>query len=108
MQSDGEVLLRAILSTVARQTFPPERLADIVLKGSGPKQLRAYNMCDGTVSQADVGKTVKLDPASMSRTVARWTEAGVVFKLGSGRDTRLLHLYPLPPDSLKRLKERSQ
>ncbi len=48
MLTNSEVLLRALLSVAARQTFPEPQLAEIVLRGSGEKQLRAFNMCDGT------------------------------------------------------------
>jgi len=75
-----------------------------VLKGSGEKQLRAYNMCDGTKTQSEIAKATKLDPASFSRTVARWIEAGALFRMGSGRDTKLLHAYPLPADAAKKGK----
>ncbi len=101
----GETLLRAILSMTARQAFSVQRLSEIVLKGSGAKQLRAYNMCDGTKTQVEIAKAAKLDQASLSRTVARWIEAGVMFRIGSGRDTKLLHAYPLPADAAKNGKE---
>ncbi len=97
----SETLLRALLSMTARQAFPVQRLAEIVLKGSGNKQLHAYNLCDGSRTQSEVAKAVKLDQASFSRTVARWIEAGVLFRVGSGRDTKLLHAYPLPVDVAK-------
>jgi hypothetical protein len=87
MTSDNEVLLRAILATTARQTFPADRLTEIVLsKGAGRKQLRAFNMCDGTLGQAEIAKSLALDQGNLSRTVARWIEAGIVFRLGDGRD----------------------
>ena len=104
MLTDSDTLLRAILSMTARQSFPTEQLAKIVIKGSGDKQLRAFNMCDGTKNQGEIAKAMKLDPASFSRTVARWVESGVVFRLGSGRDTTLLHAYPLPMDAAKKTR----
>jgi hypothetical protein len=104
MPDVNEVLLRAILSMTARQAFSVSSHSEIVLKGSRGKQLRAYNMCDGTKTQNEVAKATKLDPASFSRTVARWIEAGVLFRTGSGRDTKLLHAYPLPADAEKERK----
>lgn len=96
MNSNSEVLLRAILSTVSRQAFPGTILADIVApKGAGQKQIEAYNLCDGTKTQAEIAKKLKLDQGNFSRTVARWVEAGVLFRLGEGRDCKLLHSYPL-------------
>jgi DNA-binding MarR family transcriptional regulator len=96
MGINSEALLHAIFSLVARQTFPIEQLREIVMKGSGDKQLRAFNMCDGTKGQSEIAKSLKLDTGNFSRTVARWIEAGVLFRLGEGREAKLLHVYPLP------------
>jgi DNA-binding MarR family transcriptional regulator len=82
MSDNNEILLRAILSMTARQVFSVSHLSKIVLKGSGEKQLRAYNMCDGSRTQGEIAKATKLDPASFSRTVARWAEAGALFRMG--------------------------
>lgn len=100
MHSDA--LLRAILSVVARGAFPPAKIAEIVLsKGAGPKQVQAYNLCDGTRGQADITKALKLDPGNFSRTVSRWVDSGIVFRLGEGREAKLLHAYPLSTDAKK-------
>ena len=96
MTNNSDVLLRAILATVGRQAFPAAELAELVApKGGGSKQVRAYNMCDGTKSQAEIAKALKLDAGNFSRTVARWVDAGIMFRLGSGREATLLHVYPL-------------
>lgn len=108
MQENNDIILRAILSVVARQTFPPNELREIVVtKGAGIKQLTAFNMCDGTKGQGEIVKSLKLDSGNFSRTVARWVEAGVMFRLGEGREAKLLHVYPLPPNAIKN-KERRQ
>lgn len=91
---EQEIYLRAILATVARQTFPPERLAELV--GTGKKQLAAFNLLDGTKSQSEVAKQLSIDPASMSRTIARWIEAGIALRVGDGKEARVIHVYPLP------------
>lgn len=104
MSDTNEILLRAILTMTARQAFSVSDLSEIVSKGSGEKQLRAYNMCDGTRTQGDIAKAAKIDPASFSRSVARWVEAGVLFRVNSGRDTKLLHAYPLPENAMKKGK----
>ncbi len=96
MESDNEAVLRAILSVTARQAFPPERLADIVLaKGAGVKQVEAFNLCDGSKTQGEIAKRTKLDAGNFSRTVSRWVDEGVVFRVGEGREAKLLHVYPL-------------
>lgn len=97
----GESLLRAILATVGRQAFPPEVLARVVSSSAGSeKQVRAYNLCDGKTPQAEIGKAVKLDKGSLSRSIARWVEAGIVFRVGA--DQHPLHIYPIYPSARKR------
>ena len=92
--SDETILLRAILSMVARQAISVDTLREIV--GAGEKQMRAFNMCDGSRSQGDIVKAMKFDQGNFSKTVARWIDAGIILRLGEGRDTKLLHIYPLP------------
>jgi hypothetical protein len=77
-------------------------LAQIVGKGGGESQLLAYNFCDGTKSQAEVAKAASLDPGNFSRSVARWVEAGILVRLGEGRDAKLLHAYPLSKDAISK------
>jgi len=97
MTPTSETLLRAVLSTVARQTFPEQRLRDIILsRGAGANQLAAFNMCDGTKTQGEVAKAAGIDAGNFSRTVGRWIELGVLFKIGDGREAKLQHVYPLP------------
>lgn len=92
-----EQLLRAILATVARQTFPPEFIVDKVAIGADKaKQVEAYNLCDGSRSQTEIAKHFGLDPGNFSRTVARWIDLGIVIKVGLSRDVKLLHVYPIP------------
>ena len=95
-----EALLRAILATVARQAFPPAELSKIVSPTSGgEKQVKAYNLCDGQTPQSEISKLAKLDKGSLSRSVSRWIEAGIVFRVGS--DQHPMHLYPVPKDYVK-------
>lgn len=90
----NESLLRGILSVVGRLTFPPEELLKIVSPTSGgEKQIGAYNLCDGKTPQAEIGKRTKLDKGSLSRSIARWIEAGIVIRVGA--EQHPLHLYPL-------------
>lgn len=89
--------LRAILATVARQTFPPGQLRELILRGgAGEKQLRAFNLCDGTRSQSEIAKEAGLDAGNFSRSLSRWVDAGIVVRVGEGREVRPVHVYPLP------------
>lgn len=93
-----ESFLRAILATVARQTFPPARIGEIV--GTGEKQLRAFNLCDGTRTQADIVKELGLDKSNFSKTLGRWVDEGIAIRVG--KDSLPLHVYPLPASMLKK------
>lgn len=93
--SAQETYLRAILATIARQTFPQEILASLVLKGGGPKQFRAFNLSDGTRTQGEIAKEVGLDPGSFSRTITRWSELGIVVRVVDGQRIIPVHVYPL-------------
>lgn len=85
----------------ARQAIPEERLAQIVAtKSAGDSQVAAYNLCDGRKGQTEIARSLGIDPGNFSRTVARWIEAGVVLKLGDGRDATLLHVYPLSKEAI--------
>jgi hypothetical protein len=95
--------LRAILATVARQTFPPATLYDLITRGGGgEKQLRAYNLCDGTRNQSEIAKELGLDAGNFSRSLARWVDAGIVMRVGETRDMKPVHVYPLPASFMKK------
>lgn len=89
--------LRAILAMVARQTFPPSALRELVSPGgASEKHMRAYNLCDGTRTQGEIARELGLDAGNFSRSLNRWVEVGIVIKVGEGREMRPLHVYPLP------------
>jgi hypothetical protein len=102
METKQDFLLLALISLAGRAVFPPDKLLKIVYsKGSGTKQIKAFNLCDGSRTQADVVKQCKLDAGNFSRTVSRWIEEGIVFRIGEGRDAKLLHIYSLPASASK-------
>lgn len=93
-----EQLLRAILATVARQTFSADFITERVAVGTDKaKQIEAYNLCDGSRSQAEIAKFLNLDSSNFSKTVGRWIDLGIVVKVGQLRDIKLVHVYPIPP-----------
>jgi len=99
-----DALLKGILATVGRTAFPPETLYKIVAPTAGSdKQVLAYNLCDGETPQSEIGKKAKLDPGNLSRSIAKWIEAGVVVRIGA--DQLPLHQYqlntPAPKSSRK-------
>lgn len=94
--STSDAYLRAILATVARQTFSPQRMLEIMGSNAGEKQYRAFNLCDGTRSQAEIAKELGLDQGNFSKSLGRWIDEGIVIRVGEGRESRPTHVYPLP------------
>jgi hypothetical protein len=102
-------LLRCAIQVVGRIAMRPEQVGEVlaakVLAAKvAAKQLKAYNLCDGTKTQGEVAKAAGLDAGNFSRTASRWVNSGVLFKIGSGRDARLLHLYPLAKSDVRKRK----
>jgi len=97
--TNEEIYLRAILATVARQTFPVVLLEKLVAPKKGlEKQVAAYNLCDGTRTAAEIARELGLDTGNFSKTVGRWLELGILIRVGEGKENRPLHVYPLPAD----------
>lgn len=86
-------LIQILVQLTARQAVPEATVRQVV--GGAARQVQAYNLCDGTRSQSEVAKLAKLDSGNFSRTVTRWAREGVLFKLGTGREAKLLHAYPV-------------
>ncbi|MGH9930895.1 MAG: MarR family transcriptional regulator [Pyrinomonadaceae bacterium] len=89
----SDQLMRCLVHIIGRAAMPPEKVLGIV--GRGPKQIKAFNLCDGTLSQKEVCKETGLDAGNLSRTFTRWVESGIAFWIGQGQAGRLLHIYPL-------------
>lgn len=51
--SNVEQLLACLVQVVGRATLPPNKVSEIVGQG---RQLRAFNMCDGTHTQGEIVK----------------------------------------------------
>jgi CRP-like cAMP-binding protein len=97
-----DTFLRAILATVARQTFSPAKILEIMGPNAGEKQHRAFNLCDGSRTQADIAKELGLDSSNFSKTLSRWIDEGIVIRVGENREARPLHVYPLPEVLIER------
>ncbi|MGD0461629.1 MAG: hypothetical protein ABSB74_03990 [Tepidisphaeraceae bacterium] len=102
-----EQLLECLIHVLGRTALPLDHVQEIV--GTTPKQLKAFNLCDGTHSQAEVAKACKIAQGNLSRSFSRWIENGVAFWLGEGKEARLLHIYPIPSSlSARRRNRRGQ
>ena len=100
--SNSDVYLRAILSVVARQAMSPEVLAKQIGVGATKlKQIQAYNLCDGSLTQSEVAKQVGLDSGNFSKTMARWAEDGLIVRTEVSGQMRPVHLYPIPSSASK-------
>ena len=94
MNEEVTDLLKALISVTGRVAFDEEQLLQII--GKSPKLISAYNLCDGTRTQSNIVKELKVDKGNFSKTVNKWIVSGVLFKVGEGNDKKLLHLYPIP------------
>lgn len=98
-QGNEERLLRAILATVARQTFPPSELVAMVAPRKGMlKQIQAFNMCDGTNTQSQIAKITKLDSGNLSKSIKRWIDLGIVVRVVEDKVEKPIHVYPISED----------
>ncbi len=101
MEDDEEIkgLLKVLIGVTARVAFPEEKLRQIVAPmSSSGKYVEAYNLCDGTRSQAEIAREAGIDKGNLSKAVNRWLVQGVVFSVGSSSEPRLIHVYPLMPN----------
>lgn len=103
--SKDEVYLRAILATVARQTFSLEEILSHVAPRSGSlKQIEAYNLCDGTRSVTQLAADTGLDRSNLRKSINRWTDAGIIIRIEEGQEIRPVHVYPIPDAEAKKAK----
>ena len=100
--SDLEELVRILIQVNGRLAFPEETLRAVI--GDSQPLLDAYNLCDGTRTQSDVAKESKVDQGNFSRVSKRWIEEGILFKVGTERDMKLLHLYVVSSPKKTNLK----
>lgn len=89
-------LLKFLINLTGRLVFSEEKIIEIITKGGGRgKQLKAYNLCDGTRSQSEIAKEIGIDQGNFSRSLNRWISAGIVARVGEGDDTKIFHVYPI-------------
>lgn len=95
--SKDEVYLRAILATVARQTFSlSDILSHVAPRSGSEKQVTAYNLSDGTRSVAQIATEARLDKSNLRKSIKRWVDAGIVVKIEAGQEIHPVHVYPIP------------
>jgi len=91
---DDSDLLRCLLHVVGRIGIPEKTTREII--GSGKNRVKAFNLCDGTMTLEDIRRKTKIDSGNFSRAAASWVENGIAFWVGERNTARLLHIYPIP------------
>lgn len=105
MNSPEYPILRAILATISRQTFPPGALYKLVVPKAGAEQnVDAYNLCDGTRTVTDIAKELAIDAANLRKRILRWAEEGIVVRVEQDKSTYPVHLYPLTASARKEVE----
>ncbi len=102
-------LLRILISIMGRQTIPEAKVRKLVFsRNDASKYIAAYNLCDGTRSQAEIARVAKLDKGNFGRAASRWLQHGILFPLEIEGATRLMHVYPLSTTSELTDKEKAK
>src|SRR2546422_3423842 len=65
-----DYLLRCLVHIVGRSAMPIETVYELV--GRGNKQIEAFNLCDGSLTQIEISKKTKINQGNLSRTFKRW------------------------------------
>ena len=109
MTNETNDLLKALININGRNAFKERDLIQIISpKGIQDKQIKAYNLCDGKNSQSDIVKMLKFDKSNFSKSILRWIEAGIIFRVDNDNGIKLLHIYPLSEATIKQLKKESK
>ena len=107
-ESKTNQLLHILISVMGRIAIPESQVRKMVLsRTDASKYVVAYNLCDGTRSQAETARIAKIDKGNFGRAASRWLQDGIVFPLVIEGATRLLHIYALSATSVSRSKEKT-
>ncbi|RVA58366.1 MarR family transcriptional regulator [Mesorhizobium sp. M7A.F.Ca.US.001.01.1.1] len=106
--ANSEVYLKAMMSLVARQTFSPERLAELVTPVANTKTYEAFNLCDGSRTQNEIATLLKTDQGQLSRSIKRWVDEGVMIKVTEDGKDRPVHVYPVPDRFIQIAKKKEE
>ena len=103
---NNDVYLRAMMSLLARQTFPPDRLAEIVTPVANSKTFETFNLCDGTRTQTEIASLSKSDSGNLSRMIKRWIDEGIMIRVTDEGNSKPVHVYPIPDRIIQSSKKR--
>ena len=95
-------IAKVVLQALGRGPLPEDHVRELVTSRTPKrKHVQAYNLCDGTRTEKQIAKEAGLPEDRFSSSVARWVNAGIVFR-GVGGPDRLLHIYPIEAAARKR------
>jgi hypothetical protein len=100
----SEWLLECLIHVIGRAAIKPEEIREIV--DIGKNRIKAYNFCDGSLTQTQIAKKARLDQGNFNRSVNRWVRSGIVFPFKEGKEVRLLHIFPIPESSRKKRRSK--
>jgi len=96
MSDNTDFYLKMIMQLIARQTFSASDVAAHVCPTKkSTKSLKAYNLCDGTRSQAEIGKVCGIDRANCQKMIKRWELEGLILRVPHGKELHPLHIFPI-------------
>jgi hypothetical protein len=101
-----EWLLECLIHVIGRASMKSEEIKTVV--GEGKKQVRAYNLCDGILTQNEIAAKAGLDQGNFSRSVDRWAKSGIVFRFKEGNEVKFLHIFPIPEKSKRKPKQKKK
>jgi DNA-binding MarR family transcriptional regulator len=95
-----EWLLECLIQVIGRIGLKNKDVLEIV--GKNNKQVKAYNLCDGSLTISEIAKMTKIDQGNLSRTVERWVNNGIMFRFKDRNGVRLLHVFPISNSTSKK------
>jgi len=101
-----EWLLESLLHVIGRAVIKVNEVCEIV--GARKKQIKAYNLCDGSLTFGEIVKKAGLDKGSLSRSIDRWVKSGIVFRFAEGKELKPLHVFPIPENSKVEAKSKGK
>jgi len=96
MSENTDFYLKMIMQLIARQTFTAKDVAEHVCPTKkSAKGLKAYNLCDGSRSQAEISKLCEIDRANCQKMLRRWELEGLILRVPHGNELHPLHIFPI-------------
>ena len=96
----SEAHIEYALQLLGRIAIPEEKVRKAIVgqakrKQGAQKNLRAFNLADGTLTAGEIAKKAGIDPGNFSRLADRWIKSGIMHAESSGKQLKLRHIYPI-------------